>query len=67
MMYFCETLTRVDVACKYFSSIGYSNYIGTDVLGKSGGTIFVWSVATQIQILDITPNWIHLEWKLESG
>lgn len=67
LMYFCETLTKVEVACTYFSSWGFSNFMGTDAAGKSGGTILVWGNNLNVKILDISPHWIHVFWTIDSG
>lgn len=65
-MYLCETLTTVDVACKYITPFGFAHCAGSDVAGRSGGSILVWYDEINIQVLDISPNWIHVLLHLDS-
>ncbi|KAF7835780.1 ribonuclease H [Senna tora] len=41
------------------NSLGYDNYVGTNVEGRSGGTILAWNQATQCTVIDISKHWIH--------
>ncbi|KAF7844182.1 ribonuclease H [Senna tora] len=47
--------------------MGYHNFSGTDPVGRSGGTFVTWQDDQVCNILDISPNWIHLTTKDESG
>ncbi|KAF7841604.1 putative RNA-directed DNA polymerase [Senna tora] len=41
------------------NSLGYDNYVGTNVEGRSGGTILAWNQATQCTVIDVSKHWIH--------
>ncbi|KAF7834725.1 ribonuclease H [Senna tora] len=50
-----------------FRNIGYSCFTGTNPVGRSGGTFLAWQEDQECNIIDISPNWIHISTKDESG
>ncbi|KAF7827070.1 ribonuclease H [Senna tora] len=54
-------------AKKTFRNLGYSCFTGTNPVGRSGGTFLSWQEDRICNIIDISPNWIHISTKDESG
>ena len=44
--------------------MGFDEVVGLDAEGHKGGIVMAWSTGFQIQVLSISPNWVHL--KVES-
>ncbi|KAF7826284.1 Transposon TX1 uncharacterized 149 kDa protein [Senna tora] len=47
--------------------MGYTSFSGTNPIGRSGGTLLAWQEDQVCDIIDLTPNWIHILTKDESG
>ncbi|KAF7822054.1 reverse transcriptase [Senna tora] len=39
--------------------MGYDHYVGTNMEGRSGGTILAWNQATTCKVFEVSKHWIH--------
>ncbi|KAF7801724.1 reverse transcriptase [Senna tora] len=54
-----ETMLKVNTVARSLNSMGYDRYVGTNVKGRSGGTILAWNQATTCQFFEVSKHWIH--------
>ncbi|KAF7838898.1 ribonuclease H [Senna tora] len=59
-IFLSETKHSFRYSSKLLSGLGYCNFVGTDSKGKSGGTILAWQDNQSCDVLDVSPNWIHI-------
>lgn len=59
IVYLCETFCTVEQAKYAFCFSAFMHFAGSDVVGRKGGTLLMWKDSVTINILDITPHWIH--------
>lgn len=60
-LFLYETLLSLQRCWKQVRSLGFDCYEGTNVQGKRGGTILLWSNSTPCSVLSMTSNWIHVQ------
>lgn len=60
MVYLCETFCTVNQAKYVFRFSCFTNFAGSDVDGREGGTLLMWNKNLNVHIFYITPHWIHL-------
>lgn len=59
LVFLCETYCTVMQAKYVFRFSSFSNFAGSDVVGHRGGMLLMWNNTLNIQVMDVTPHWLH--------
>ncbi|KAF7808932.1 ribonuclease H [Senna tora] len=62
-LFLSETKRSISFVSRVVRNLGYSCHVGTNPVGRSGGTFLAWQEDQQCSVLDSSPNWIHLSTK----
>ncbi|KAF7844578.1 ribonuclease H [Senna tora] len=66
-IYLSETKRSLSFVSRVLERLGYTCFTGTNPAGRTGGTFLAWTDDQYCNILEVTPNWIHLSTLDESG
>lgn len=67
VVFLAKTICSVHCTTRFFNPVGLANVFGIDPQGRSGGLVLAWADFVRLNILDISPNWIHVSYSNENG